>query len=283
PKHVLLRRIYLDLIGLPPTREELHAFLADESPDAYEKVVDRLLSSPQYGERWGRHWMDVWRYADWAGYGAEVRDSQKHIWRWRDWIIESLNQDKGYARMVQEMLAGDELEPTNPDVLRATGFLVRNWYKFNRNVWLDNTIEHTSKAFLGVTLNCARCHDHMYDPVTQKEYYQFRAFFEPHNIRTDRVPGQANTALDGLVRVYDANLNPQTFLFVRGEEKSPDKKNPLAPAVPLALGGNKLAIQPVKLPRDSYAPDRRDFVVKETLVAGDAAIVTAHKALEAAR
>src|SRR5205814_7932189 len=106
PRHVLLRRVYLDLVGMPPTREELHAFLADTSPDAYEKVVDRLLASPQYGERWGRHWMDVWRYSDWAGYQAEVRESQPFVWRWRDWIVESLNRDKPYDQMVREMLAG---------------------------------------------------------------------------------------------------------------------------------------------------------------------------------
>src|SRR5262249_54958315 len=267
PKHVLLRRIYLDLIGLPPTREELHAFLADESPDAYEKVVDRLLSSPQYGERWGRHWMDVWRYADWAGYGAEVRDSQKHIWRWRDWIIESLNQDKGYARMVQEMLAGDELEPTNPDVLRATGFLARNWYKFNRNVWLDNTVEHTAKAFLGVTLNCARCHDHMFDPISQKEYYSFRAFFEPHDVRTDRLPGQPDLSKDGIPRAFDAQLTTPTFLFVRGNEANPDKTTALTPGVPAALGGRPLDVKPVPLPLSASVPDKRDFVVAESLAA----------------
>ena len=106
------------------------AFLADTSPDAYEKVVDRLLASPRYGERWGRHWMDVWRYSDWSGEGEnQVRDSQKHIWRWRDWIVESLNEDKGYDRMVLEMLAGDELAPDDPNVLRATGFLARNYYQ----------------------------------------------------------------------------------------------------------------------------------------------------------
>src|SRR5262249_46391659 len=107
-KRLLLRRVYLDLIGLPPTLAEQEASLADTSPGAYERVVSRLLASPQYGERWGRHWMDVWRYSDWWGLGAEVRNSQKHIWHWRDWIIESLNADTGYDQMLREMLAADE-------------------------------------------------------------------------------------------------------------------------------------------------------------------------------
>jgi hypothetical protein len=281
PKHVLLRRAYLDLIGLPPGRDELHAFLADESPDAFEKVVDRLLSSPQYGERWGRHWMDVWRYADWAGYGAEVRDSQKHIWRWRDWIVESLNDDKGYDRMVVEMLAGDEVAPTDPDTLRATGFLARNWYKFNRNVWLDNTVEHTAKAFLGVTLNCARCHDHFFDPISQKEYFQFKAFFEPIDVRTDRLPGEADLNKDGVPRAFDAQLTTPTYLFVRGNEADPDKTTALPPAVPASLGGRLPEIKPVPLPLTASAPDKRDFVIAETLAAARSNLAAARKAVEA--
>ncbi|MCH7780659.1 MAG: DUF1549 domain-containing protein, partial [Acidobacteria bacterium] len=142
--------------------------------------VDRLLGSPHYGERWGRHWMDVWRYSDWYGYRKELRNSARHIWRWRDWIIESLNDDAPYDQMLRDMLAADEIAPGDADRLRATGFLARNYYKFNRNTWLDATIEHTGKAFLGLTLNCARCHDHMYDPIAQSDYYRFRAIFEPH-------------------------------------------------------------------------------------------------------
>ena len=203
-----MRRVYLDLVGLPPTRDELAAFLADDSPNAYEAVVDRLLASPQYGERWARHWMDVWRYSDWAGYKEEIRNSARHIWRWRDWIVESLNADKGYDRMATEMLAGDELAPTDPNTLRATGFLVRNWEKFNRNSWLEATIEHTAKAFLGVTMNCCRCHDHKFDPISQVEYFQFRAIFEPHEVRTERVPGQPDVLKDGLPRICD--MKPQT-------------------------------------------------------------------------
>ncbi|MGE5194146.1 MAG: PSD1 and planctomycete cytochrome C domain-containing protein, partial [Deltaproteobacteria bacterium] len=264
-KPVLLRRVYLDLIGLPPTRAEMQAFLADESPDAYARVIDRLLDSPHYGERWGRHWMDVWRYSDWDGYGAEVRESQPHIWRWRDWIIESLNADKPYDQMIVEMLAGDEIAPDDPTTVRATGFLVRNWYKFNRNVWLDFTIEHTSKAFLATTMNCARCHDHMYDPIGQQDYYRFRAFFEAHDIRTDRVPGQPDIAKDGLVHVYDANAAAPTFLFTRGDEKQPDTEHPLAVALPGVFARGELNIEPVPLPPSAYYPGSRASVHEESL------------------
>jgi hypothetical protein len=263
PKDVLLRRVYLDLIGLPPTREERSAFLNDPSQNAYEKLVDRLLASPWHAERWARHWMDVWRYSDWAGYGMEVRESQPHIWHWRDWIIDSLQADKGYDQMVREMLAGDEIAPNDPNTVRATGFLVRNWFRFNRNVWLDQTVEHTSKAFLGVTLNCARCHDHMYDPFRQDEYYSFRAFFEPHQIRTDRLPGQPSTEIDGLPRVYDADLAAKTYLLIRGNEAHPDKDQLCAAGVPKALKGPTLQISTVSLPRDAYDVEGREYVLQE--------------------
>ena len=176
--NVLLRRVHMDLVGVPPTTEELAEFLSDPSDDRYLAVVDRLLANPRHGERWGRHWMDVWRYSDWAGHGAEVRESQPHIWRWRDWIVESVNGDKPYDRMVVEMLAADEAAPRDPEALRATGFLVRNWFRYNRNVWLEATVEHTGKAFLGLTLNCARCHSHKFDPIPQEEYYRVRAVFD---------------------------------------------------------------------------------------------------------
>ena len=184
-------------------------------------MVDRLLASQQYGERWGRHWMDVWRYSDWWGLGAEVRNSQKHIWHWRDWIIESLNADKGYDQMVREMLAADELYPNDLDRLRATGFLARQYFLFNRNTWLDETVEHTGKAFLGLTINCANCHDHKYDPISQIDYYRFRAFFEPYQVRTDQLPGEVDFEKDGIPRVFDCNLDAPTYRFVRGDEKRP--------------------------------------------------------------
>src|SRR5262249_24014830 len=154
----------------PPTQQQLHAFLEDPSKESYEKVVDQLLANPSYGERWGRHWMDVWRYSDWYGRRNinEVLNSQRHLCRWRDWIIESLNQDKGYDQMILEMLAGDELAPTDPPTLRATGYLARN-YVYDRQLWLQDTVDHAATAFLGITLKCARCHDHKYDPISQQD------------------------------------------------------------------------------------------------------------------
>ena len=265
-RQTLLRRIYLDLIGLPPTRTQLQAFLDDESPDAWSRVVALLLESPQYGERWGRHWMDVWRYSDWDGYKEQLRGSQRHIWRWRDWIVQSLNEDKGYDRMIVEMLAGDEVAPGDGSVLPATGFLARNYHKSNRNIWLDATVEHTAKAFLGLTINCARCHDHKFDPVPQTAYYQFRAIFEPHNLRTDRLPGQPNVAKDGLPRAFDADLAAQTFVYLAGNEKQPDKEHPLKPALPAVLGGS-FEVQSVQLPVVAYYPALTDFRVQEQLAA----------------
>lgn len=277
-KATLLRRVYLDLVGLPPTREEQARFLADDSPDAYEKVVDHLLDSPQYGERWARHWMDVWRYSDWSGYKNEIRDSARHIWRWRDWIVESLNADKGYDRMAIEMLAGDELAPTDPDTLRGTGFLVRNWYKFSRDMWLTNTVEHTAKAFLGMTMNCCRCHDHKFDPVSQEEYYRFRAIFEPHDVRTERVPGEADLAKDGLPRICDLKPDVPTYLLERGDDKRPKKDLVITPGTP-AVFGPPMIVEPVDLPVLAYYPALQQFALKEDVAEAAGRVASAESAL----
>lgn len=295
-----LRRVYVDLIGLPPTREELHRFLADESETAYETVVDDLLSRPQYGERWGRHWMDIWRYSDWYGSRGinEIRYSQRHIWRWRDWIIESLNADRGYDQMVREMLAADEIAGGDPKRLPATGFLGRNWYKFDRNVWMFETVERTGEAFLGLTFRCCRCHDHKFDPVTQEEYYRFRAFFEPHNVRTDPVSALVGTQKDatlgqvlsdGIALVYDEKPQAPTYLFERGDSRSPDESHLLTPAVPHALGGS-LNIAPIDLPAEQWYPMLRRGA-RETLMEkanqavadAEAEVKTAEAKLTAAR
>ncbi|MFO0922527.1 MAG: DUF1549 and DUF1553 domain-containing protein, partial [Pirellulales bacterium] len=250
----LLRRVTFDLTGLPPTPDELSSFLSDTDPQAYEKRVDQLLERFAYAERWGRHWMDVWRYSDWDGYKEELRGSQRNIWHWRDWIMESLQQNKPYDRMIVEMLAGDEIAPTDTATLRATGFLARNFHKSNRNIWLDSTIEHTSKAFLGLTLNCSKCHDHKYDPIPQVDYYRFRALFEPHQVRTDEVI-VAPYDRPGIPRAYDADLEAATFLFRRGDDKLVDKESPISPNIPLGLPFEiPFDVDGVSLPLDSYAP-----------------------------
>ncbi len=274
-KPLWLRRVTIDLTGLPPTREELHRFLADESPQAYERVVDDLLARPSYGERWGRHWLDIWRYSDWYGSRRinEIRYSQRHIWRWRDWVVESLNKDKGYDQMIREMLCADEICGGDPAILPATGYLGRNWYKFDRNVWLFETVERTGEAFLGLTFRCARCHDHKFDPVTQEEYYRFRAFFEPHDVRTDPISALTGTQkdatlgqvlTDGIPLVYDKTLEAPTYRFERGDSRYPDESQPLTPGVPAALGG-AVDIQPVELPVAMWYPVLRPGV-RETLL-----------------
>ena len=274
---ILIRRLYLDLIGLPPTHKQLH----DTRP--WESIVDELLASPQHGERWARHWMDVWRYSDWYGLDKQLRNSQKHIWRWRDWIVESLNADKGFDRMIQEMLAADELAPSDPDALRATGFLARNYYLFNRTTWLDATIEHTAKAFIGLTLNCAKCHDHKYDPITHEDYYRFRAIFEPHQVRLDPVPGETDFEKDGLPRVFDDHLDALTHLHIRGDPKNPDKSHNMEPGVPEILASFAPPVEPVKLPAYAYAPASRDYVQKDRLDPVRTEVETATKELNVAR
>jgi hypothetical protein len=193
-----------------------------------------------------------------------------------------LNADRSYDRMVVDMLAGDEASPDDPATLRATGFLARNWYRFNRNVWLDNTVEHTSKAFLGLTMNCARCHNHMYDPIAQTDYYRMRAFFEPHDVRIDRLPGQPDVKVDGIPRVYDAHVDRKTFLFARGNESQPKEDTPLAPGLPEVFGG-ALRIEPVHLSATSYNPGLQAQVRETTLKSARANIDKSTAELNAAR
>ena len=272
---ILLRRLYLDLIGLPPTEEQL------ASKEPLPKIIDEVLDSPHYGERWGRHWMDVWRYSDWYGLGNEIRDSQKYLWRWRDWVVNSLNENKGYDQMVREMLAGDELAPNDPEAIAATGFLARSYYKFNRTTWLDNTIEHTGKAFMGLTMNCAKCHDHKYDPIDHLDYYKFRAIFEPYQVRVDAVPGQLDLAKNGLTRVYDGNLGAATYLHKRGEESKADKSRIIAPGPPAFLEMTKWqSPEPIELPLEAWRPDMQKFVQEELLAQARKKVTQAEEHLE---
>ena len=184
-KTALLRRATYDITGLPPTAEELHNFLADNSPQAWERVVDRLLASPHYGEKWARHWLDLVRYADTNSF---ERDGNKpHAWRYRDYVIRALNDDKPYDQFVIEQLAGDELPSPSADALVATGYYRLGLWDDepadrvqSRYDWFDDIVATTGQTFLGLTVNCARCHDHKIDPIPQKDYYSLLAFF--HNI-----------------------------------------------------------------------------------------------------
>jgi len=293
-KRVLLRRLYLDLLGLPPTRSELKAFVDDPSADAYERVVDRLLSSSRYGERWARHWMDIWRYSDWYGRRQvnDVRNSYPHIWRWRDWIVDGLNADKGYDQMVREMLAADEMYPEDDSRTVALGFIVRNWFSLNYDTWKQDLVEHTGKAFLGLRLNCAHCHDHKYDPISQEEYFAFRAFFEPLEFRHDRVPGGPRLTKymrykpgsgaslrpieAGLARIYDAYVDEQTLMYRLGDTRDKTDRA-IAPYAPAILGGDQLRIEPVKLPAVAWYPELKSFAVESELNSRAAAVAAAEK------
>jgi len=184
----LLRRAHYDLTGLPPGLADVQKFLADESPQAWERVIDNLLASPQYGEKWATHWLDVVRYAETNGY---ERDGRKElIWKYRDYVIRSLNDDKPYDQFVREQLAGDELPGENPDQTIATGFYRLGIWddepadrELARYDYLDDLVRVTGESFLGLTIGCARCHDHKIDPISQKDYYAMLDFFSnvsPH-------------------------------------------------------------------------------------------------------
>jgi len=299
-KPTWLRRVTLDLIGLPPTHAELQAFLADHSEQAYETVANRLLNDPRYGERWARHWMDVWRYADWHGrrHVPDVWNSAPQVWRWRDWIVRSLNADHGYDRLVREMLAADEVAPEDEQAAVATGYLIRNWYALNPNDWMRANVEHVSKAFLGLTLNCAHCHDHKYDPITQEEYFRFRAFFEPIGIRQDRIAGEADPGPFqeyaysvlrkiqrlGTVQVFDKSPQASTWFYRGGDERNRDnERGSIAPGVPAFLGQVAIPSEPLNLPPVAWYPSLRPKM-QETLLADQRmAVQTAESALATSR
>jgi hypothetical protein len=186
----LLRRVTFDLTGLPPTPAEQEAFLADDAPDAYERLVDRLLASPHYGERWAHHWLDLVRYAETDGFKAD--DLRPTAYQYRDWVIRALNADLPYDRFVHQQVAGDEMEPDDPQALVATGLQRLGPDEYNaanleqrRQEILDDVTEVTGAAFLGLTVGCARCHDHKFDPISQEDYFRLQAHFAPMRARDD--------------------------------------------------------------------------------------------------
>ena len=210
----LLRRAYFDLIGLPPSPEEVEAFLNDRSPDAFDRVIEHLLASPHYGERWGRHWLDLARYADSGGFEFDV--DRPHAWRYRDYVIRSFNDDKPYDRFIQEQLAGDELQTGSPETLVATGFCRNGPTVDNANNEqtrvdeLDDIVSTTSSVFMGLTVGCARCHDHKYDPFPQKDYYRLQAIFLSSQ-KTERLLGTEND--QAAVKLRNQEIDKQIAPF----------------------------------------------------------------------
>ena len=204
-RRTLIRRAKFDLTGLPPTPEEVDAFLADPASDAdaFAAVIDRLLASPHYGEQWGRHWLDVARYADSAGFANDFE--RPNAWRYRDYVVRSFNDDKPYDQFVREQLAGDELAPKNPDALIATGFLrMGPWEhtgmsvaKVTRQQFLDDVTSSVGQVFFAHALQCARCHDHKFDPVPTRDYYAIQAVFASAQFVERPVPFQKNENQDG--------------------------------------------------------------------------------------
>ncbi|NLX96753.1 MAG: DUF1553 domain-containing protein [Rhodopirellula sp.] len=180
----LLRRVYFDLTGLPPAPEEVDRYLADPSANRYERLVDRLLESPRYGERWARHWLDLVRYAESDGWRQDAFRPNAHAYR--DYVVTAFNADKPYDRFVTEQLAGDEVAPGDADAITATGYLRHGTYEYNqRDVatqWtsiVDEITDNVGDVFLGMAVTCAKCHDHKFDPILQEDYYRLRAFFTP--------------------------------------------------------------------------------------------------------
>ncbi|MEO8496537.1 MAG: DUF1549 domain-containing protein, partial [Planctomycetota bacterium] len=210
-RETLMRRVYLDLLGLPPTPQELNSFLDDSRPDAYERLVERVLSSPHYGERWGRHWLDLARYADSDGYEKDL--ARPHAWRYRNWVIDAVNADLPYDQFSIEQIAGDMLPDATLEQRVASGFHRNTLHNTEGGAdqeedRVKKTVDRTNTVgaiWLGLTVGCAQCHSHKYDPLTQREYYQLYAFFNDINESDIDAPLPADQERVRLAKMaYDA-------------------------------------------------------------------------------
>jgi mono/diheme cytochrome c family protein len=207
-RRTLIRRAYLDVLGLPPTPAETDAFVADASPDAWPRLVDTLLASPHYGERWARHWMDLVRYADSGGY--EFDTDRPEMYRYRDYLINAFNTDKPYDLFVKEQLAGDEIAPESHEAMIATGYLrLGPEGGGNRLDAVDDLVSTTTLTFLGMTVGCARCHNHKFDPIPQMDYYRMQSIFYPTTpVEFALVPSHEVTAHREATEAIEARLKP---------------------------------------------------------------------------
>ena len=255
----LIRRVTYDLTGLPPTPEAVEAFVNDPSAQAWENLVDRLLESPHYGEKWGRHWLDLVRFAETNSY--ETDEAKPNAWRYRDYVIRAFNSDKPYDRFIREQLAGDELPDSGADGLIATGF-------YRLGIWdndpadkelalydqLDDLVATTGQVFLGLTVDCARCHDHKIDPISQRDYYSLLAFFRNiHPYRngggTDEVPLPGDKQAKALAVTEPGPVAPVTHLLRRGNPGSLGEE--VQPGFPGVLGASVPTVIPPASGRSS--------------------------------
>ncbi len=261
-RRVLIRRLSLDLLGLPPTPEDVDAFLADNQPDAYDRLVDRLLASPRYGERWARHWMDVARFAESHGYEQDY--DRPYAYHYRDFLIDALNRDIPFDRFVQWQIAGDELAPDDPQALAATGFLgagafptqlTEAEFESARYNELDDMTATTGVAFLGLSVGCARCHDHKYDPIRSNDYYRMASIFsttirgeiDPPGLKTGDKGDKIQVTAEGFPHTKHhaddrgfPHFYPKTFQLLRGDVAQ--KQGEAAPGfLPILMRDGKAA------------------------------------------
>ena len=264
-RYTLIRRASFDLVGLPPAPEEVEEFVADRSPDAFAKVVDRLLASPRFGERWGRHWLDVARYGESSG---KVNMLYPQAWRYRDWVIAAFNADQPYDQFVTQQIAGDLLPGRNDqdraESLIATGFLAIGSKAHNTQErkqfavdLADEQIEATSHAFLGLTVACARCHDHKFDPISQSDYYALSSIFQSTQTRYGTLPGIIQ------------NANPSPLIILPDDAKVPSTQPPLPPGRRTQLESQLAEL--VKA-RDALTPEE-NFTVQGFQTRGRAAML----------
>ena len=242
-RRTLARRLYFDLIGLPPTIDEVEAFISDDRPDAYERLVDRLLASPQHGERWGRHWLDVARWAETEGF--ESNHPRPFAWRYRDYVVDSFNRDRPFDEFVTQQIAGDELSPLSDENLIATGFLAAVRISSNEeDKWLQRNdvnidiVNAVGSGLLGLSLHCAQCHNHKFDPITAADYYRLQAFFvrgQPINVRLtcDGADAEAVRNYEAAVVLRDSLLEAGRQKFIEQERAKLSDQQRAALATPL--------------------------------------------------
>lgn len=262
-KRTLLRRLYYDMIGLPPTEEQIECFVADSSPQAWERVVEQVLESPHYGERWGRYWLDLVRYADTSGY---ERDQEKpYAWKYRDWVVRAFNEDLPYDQFIIHQLAGDELPDRDEQSVIATGFLrLGAWndepnepldYQYER---LEDLVHATSSAFLGLTVKCARCHAHKFDPITQEDYYRMgTAFWAGPIAPRDREllggPSEEELGYENVLAWTDVTRQPPPLQMLKNGERH----HPIQEVTPATLSILPSLEQAFNRPADSAKTSQR--------------------------